>query len=118
MLTQGRACASGSLPKKRGKFFFELSGTIDKSDCSGSSDSLSDTVHCRPYHLPTVLTQRGHQVTGSSKDAGWCWGAGGGHPGQRHLRVTRTQPRASSKGGGGMVHERGFGLVRCPVLPL
>ena len=34
-------------------------------NCSGTSDSLSEIIHCRPYHLPALLTQRGHKVTGA-----------------------------------------------------
>ena len=33
-------------------------------DCSGTLDSLSDMIRCLPYHLPAILTQRGHPVTG------------------------------------------------------
>ena len=29
----------------------------------GTSDSLSETIHSRPYHLLAALTQRGHKVT-------------------------------------------------------
>ena len=50
-------------------FFFQISGTID--NCSRLFQNfiliVCETVHCRQYHLPAVLTLRGHKVTGVNR---------------------------------------------------
>ena len=44
-------------------------------DCSGASDPKPETIHSWPYHLPAILTQRGHKATGRESLEG-----GGGAP--------------------------------------
>ena len=44
--------------------FFLLFGTVDNSaKLFRTSDSLFEMIHCRPYHLPAMIKQRGHKVT-------------------------------------------------------
>ena len=57
--------------------------------CSGTSDSLSETVHCRPYHVPAVLTQRRHKVTGFNRLCIQC-------PSPRAIPIQRQESKFCS----------------------
>ena len=45
-------------------YFYCPVPSMTVQECSGASDPKSETIHCRPYHLPAILAQRGHKVTG------------------------------------------------------